>query len=132
MAAAFSKLIRAVGIHVEFFSDVDEARQLIANDRPSLVILQHDPPHIDGMATCRAIRQQGNGHEHRLPVVVVAGQEDQVPGAAAGVTDWLIKPFTGAYARTKILAWVLRTACQRMRGSFLAMKNVAWPGRLSL
>jgi hypothetical protein len=47
---------------------------------------------------------------------MVASQEYQAAGAAAGVTDWLIKPFTGAYARTKIRAWVLRTACQWMRG----------------
>jgi DNA-binding response OmpR family regulator len=110
---------------------MDEARKLIAQDRPSLVILEHDPPRIDGMATCRAIRQQCNGHEHQLPVVMVAAQEDPAPGAMAGVTDWLIKPFTGAYARTKICAWVLRTTCQWMRGSFLPMKNVAWLGRLS-
>jgi DNA-binding response OmpR family regulator/phosphoribosyl 1,2-cyclic phosphodiesterase len=114
MAAAFSEVIRAEGIHVELFSDVDEARKLIANDRPSLAILEHDPPRIDGMKACRAIRQQENDQE-QLPVVMVAAQEDQAPGAAAGVTDWLIKPFTDAYARTKIRAWVLRTACQWMR-----------------
>jgi DNA-binding response OmpR family regulator len=118
MAAAFSKVIQAEGIHVEFFSDIDEARKLIAKDRPSLAILEHDPPRIDGIEVCRAIRQQGNGHEHQLPVVMVASQEVQAPDAAAGVTDWLIKPFTGAYARTKIRAWVLRTACQWMRGCY--------------
>ncbi len=90
------------------------ANKLIAKDRPSLAILEHDPPRIDGMETCRAIRQQDNDHEHQLPVVMVASQEDQASGAAAGVTDWLIKPLTGAYARTKIRAWVLRTACQWM------------------
>jgi DNA-binding response OmpR family regulator len=116
MAAAFSKAIRAEGIHVEFFSDMDEARKLIAKDRPSLAILEHNPPRIDGMEMCRAIRQQNNDHEHQLPVVLVAAQEDQARGAAAGVTDWLIKPFTDAYAQTKIRAWVLRTACQWMRG----------------
>jgi CheY-like chemotaxis protein len=68
------------------------------------------------METCRAIRQQDNDHEHQLPVVMIASQEVQAPGAAAGVTDWLIKPFSGAHARTKIRAWVLRTACQWMRG----------------
>ena len=118
MATAFSEAIQAEGIHVEFFSDMDEARKLIAKDRPSLAILEHDPPRIDGMETCRAIRQQDNDHEHQLPVVMVASQEDQAPGAATGVTDWLIKPFTGAYARTKIRAWVLRTACQWMREGY--------------
>jgi DNA-binding response OmpR family regulator len=115
MAAAFSEVIRVEGIHVEFFTDLDEARKLIAKDRPSLAILEHDPPRIDGMETCRAIRQQDNDHKHQLPVVMIASQEDQAPGAAAGVTDWLIKPFSSAYARTKIRAWVLRTACQWMR-----------------
>ena len=115
MAAAFSKVIRAEGIHVECFSDLGQARKLIAKDRPSLAILEHDPPRIDGIETCRAIREQDNDHEHQLPVVMIASQEDQASGAAAGVTDWLIKPFTDAHARTKICAWVLRTACQWMR-----------------
>ena len=114
MAATFSEVIRAEGIDVEVFSDIDEARKLIAKHRPSLAVLEHDPPRIDGVETCRVIRQQDNDHEHELPVVVVASEDDRATGAAAGVTDWLIKPFTGAYARTKIRAWVLRTACQSM------------------
>jgi phosphoribosyl 1,2-cyclic phosphodiesterase/CheY-like chemotaxis protein len=115
MASALSRTIRADGIRAKFFSDVDEARTLIAKDRPLLAILEHDPPRIDGMEMCRAIRQQENDREGQLPVVMVAALEDQASGAAAGVTDWLIKPFTGAYARTKIRAWVLRTACQWIR-----------------
>jgi phosphoribosyl 1,2-cyclic phosphodiesterase/CheY-like chemotaxis protein len=116
MAAALSEAIRAEGIHAKRFSDMDEARTLIPNDRPSLAILEHDPPRIDGMEMCRAIRQQENDHAHQLPVVMIAAQEDHARGAAAGVTDWLIKPFTDAYARTKIRAWALRAACQWMRG----------------
>ncbi len=115
MAAALSKTIRAEGIHAKFFSNMDEARTLIAKHRPSLAILEHDPPRIDGMEVCRAIRQQETDREHQLPVVMVAAQEDQTAGAVAGVTDWLIKPFNDAYARTKIRAWTLRAACQWMR-----------------
>lgn len=114
MAAVLSDVIRAEGIRANFFSDVDEARKLIVKDRPSLAILEHDKTRVDGMKTCRAIRQiEGD----QLPVVMVAAQEDPVAGAAAGVTDWLIKPFTGSYARTKIRAWVLRTACRWMRAT---------------
>ena len=116
MAASLSKIIRAEGIRAKFFSNMDEARTLIAKDRPSLAILEHDPPRIDGVEMCRAIRQQENDREHRVPVVMVAAQENQARGAEAGVTDWLIKPFNDAYARTKICAWTLRAACQWMRG----------------
>jgi phosphoribosyl 1,2-cyclic phosphodiesterase/CheY-like chemotaxis protein len=117
MAAALSEAVRAEGICAKFFSDMDEARTLIAKDRPSLVIFEHDPPRINGMEMCYAIRQQENDRDYQLPVVMVAAQEDPDSGAAAGVTDWLIKPFTDAYARTKIRAWALRVACQWMRGA---------------
>jgi phosphoribosyl 1,2-cyclic phosphodiesterase/CheY-like chemotaxis protein len=117
LAAALSEAILAEGIHATLFSDIDEVKELIAKDRPSLAILEHDPPRIDGMDTCRAIRRQENNGEHRLPVVMIAGLEDSESGVAAGVTDWLIKPFTSAYARTKIRAWVLRTACRWIRGT---------------
>jgi phosphoribosyl 1,2-cyclic phosphodiesterase/CheY-like chemotaxis protein len=117
MAAALSEAVRAEGICAKFFSDMDEARTLIAKDRPSLVIFEHDPPRINGMEMCHAIRQQENDRDYQLPVVMVAAQEDPDSGVAAGVTDWLIKPFTDAYARTKIRAWALRVACQWMRGA---------------
>src|SRR5260370_39044191 len=81
----------------------------------SLAILEHDPPRIDGMEVCRAIRQQETDREHQLPVVMVAAQEDQTAGAVAGVTDWLIKAFNDAYARTKIRPWTFRAACQWMK-----------------
>jgi GAF domain-containing protein len=32
-------------------------------------------------------------------------------------TDWLIEPFTLSYARTKIRAWVLRSACRWVRAN---------------
>src|SRR2546429_8521409 len=91
-AAALSKIIRAEGIRAKFFSRIDEARTLIAKDRPSLAILEPDPPRIDGMEMCRAIRQQENDREHQVPVVMVAAQENQARGAEAGVMGWLRKP----------------------------------------
>jgi phosphoribosyl 1,2-cyclic phosphodiesterase/DNA-binding response OmpR family regulator len=114
MAAALSEAIHAEGIRATFFSGIDEARDLIAKDRPSLAILEHDIARIDGMNTCRAIRQMEGDQP---PVVMVVAQEDPAAGAAAGVTDWLITPFTSSYARTKIRAWVLRTACRWMRAA---------------
>jgi phosphoribosyl 1,2-cyclic phosphodiesterase/DNA-binding response OmpR family regulator len=117
IAAALSEAVRAEGIGTKFFSDIDQARKLISKDRPSLAILEHDMARIDGMKTCHAIRQTEGDHAHQLPVVMVAAQEDPAAGAAAGVTDWLIKPFASSYARTKIRAWVLRTACRWMRAN---------------
>ena len=68
-----------------------------------------------------------------MPVVIVASEQDQARGVSAGVTDWLIKPFTGAYARTKVRAWVLRTACQGMSDdSFPRAKSSASLDRLCL
>jgi hypothetical protein len=66
------------------------------------------------MEMCRAIHQQDADHAYQVPVVMIASQQDQA-GDARDVTDWLIKPFTDAHARTKIRTWVLRAACQWMR-----------------
>jgi phosphoribosyl 1,2-cyclic phosphodiesterase len=49
MAAALSEAARAEGVHAKFFSDMGEARALIAKDRPSLTIFEHDPPRINGL-----------------------------------------------------------------------------------
>jgi DNA-binding response OmpR family regulator len=102
----------AEGICAKTFWSLNTARALMAQERPWLAILEHDPPRVDGMDMCRSIRSLEEDDERRLPILMVAEQEDQPAGEAAGVTDWLIKPFTVAQARSKIGAWLLRTACQ--------------------
>jgi phosphoribosyl 1,2-cyclic phosphodiesterase/CheY-like chemotaxis protein len=115
MAALLSEVIRAEDIRTKFCPTVDEVWKLIVDDRPSLAILEHDVPSIDGLSACATIRKMECDDTNRLPVIIVATQEDRMAGAAAGVTDWLIKPFSSSYARTKIVAWVLRSACRWMR-----------------
>ena len=110
LAALVSDAIRAEGIRPHLFSNIDEARELIDKEIPSLVVLEHEKGSVDGMTTCRAIRQI-IGDE--APVIMVAEQEEP----AAGVAEWLIKPLTSSFARTKIRAWVLRTECRWIRAS---------------
>jgi phosphoribosyl 1,2-cyclic phosphodiesterase/CheY-like chemotaxis protein len=117
IAATLSEAVRAEGIPVSFASDADTARTLILKDRPSLVMLEHDIPRIDGMEICRAIRSDFVADDSELPIIMVAARQDLATGIAVGVTDWLIKPFTISYARTKLRAWILRTACHWMRAS---------------
>lgn len=117
IAAILSEAIRAEGIPVKFVSDGDAAHHLILKDPPSLVMLEHDIPRIDGLEICRAIRSELVADESKLPIVLVAAREDPAAGAVAGVTDWLTKPFTSSYARTKVRAWILRAACQWVRAS---------------
>ena len=112
VAAALAEAVRAEGARAIFFSDLDAARTLIAKDRPSLAMIEHDIVRGDGMALCHEIRKT---EADRFPVVIVAEREEAAVGAAAGVTDWLIMPFTSSYARTKIRAWILRAVCRWMR-----------------
>jgi phosphoribosyl 1,2-cyclic phosphodiesterase/DNA-binding response OmpR family regulator len=91
-----------------------DARSLsVVKDRPALAILEHDPPRIDGIAFCRALRRLAS--ERRLPVLLVAENEDADAGTAAGVSDWLLKPFTTAHVRTKVRTWLLRHAYKRIK-----------------
>src|SRR5262249_23499398 len=117
ISATLSEVVRAEGIPIGFAPDVETARTLILKDKPSLVMLEHDLPRIDGMEICRSIRRDLMPDDAELPIIVVASHQDLPAGVAAGVTDWLITPFTNSYARTKVRAWILRTACHWMRAS---------------
>jgi phosphoribosyl 1,2-cyclic phosphodiesterase/CheY-like chemotaxis protein len=112
MAAMLSEAIRAEGIRPHFFTDIDEVKRLDGERGPSVVMLEDNKSRINGLETCRAIRHLSGD---AVPVVMIATEANIAAGAAAGVTDWLVNPFTESYARTKIRAWVLRTECRWIR-----------------
>lgn len=86
----------------------------VREDPPSLVLLEHRPPHLDGRKLADELRRSEPAGSVQVPVVLVAGERDAV-GAPGAATDWLVAPFSLNYARAHIRAWVLRSACRWVR-----------------
>jgi CheY-like chemotaxis protein len=64
---------------------------------------------------CRSLRRDPASRAKYVPIVLVREKEspaEQQREAEAGITDWLIWPFSEPYARTRIRAWVLGEACR--------------------
>ncbi|MBK8540165.1 MAG: GAF domain-containing protein [Ardenticatenia bacterium] len=106
MAAA----VRAIGLQLLTAGDADLA-VVAAAAEPALILLDRALPGGDVLALCRRLREGTQGQRSLLPIVLIADQaseEDRRQAEAAGVTDWLVRPFSPAYARSRITAWVLR------------------------
>lgn len=114
-AAMIAAAVEAEGVPLRKFSDSSQVAEFLQNQRTSLVVLDHDPPRVDGLVACRAIRQRASADNQSMPVIMLAAREDAAGGEAAGVTEWIVKPFTASYLRTKARAWILRTDCQWVR-----------------
>ena len=114
-ALTIAQAVQADGIRVLMAPDGDAVLRVVRSDQPSLVIVEHSLPTMDGLEVCRAIRASGTAYAREVPIIITALQEHVAAGATAGVTDWLIKPFSHEYARTHVRAWLLRTICRWMQ-----------------
>jgi two-component system response regulator MprA len=108
LAGLLIGVMKAEGVRVRLVTDAQSALEAVESDRPSLIALEHNPPEIDGLAACRAIRGKADAYATTVPIVLVAAQEEAVAGTAAGVTGWLLTPFSSIYARTRLRAGLLR------------------------
>jgi phosphoribosyl 1,2-cyclic phosphodiesterase/CheY-like chemotaxis protein len=108
LAGLLVGVVKAEGIRVRLVTDAESAVQAVLSDRPSLVALEHNLPGMDGLNACRAIRMTADTYATEVPIVIVSAEEDAVAGTAAGVTGWLVTPFSSIYARTRLRAGVLR------------------------
>src|SRR5881628_3982973 len=87
--------------------DGDEARRLLEQRDPSLVVLDLMLPGMDGLELCRWIRTRS-----QLPVIMLTarGEEaDRIVGLELGADDYVTKPFSPRELATRVRA-VLRRA----------------------
>ena len=115
MKSLLAKAITAEGLHFQDVASSEEIPREPLGERPSLVIVEHAPPRINGVEMVQALRESEAAGAVQIPIVIVATVDHRPDPDRGGATDWLIAPFTMSYARTKIRAWVLRTACRWMR-----------------
>ncbi len=114
-AGMLSEAAQAENIQVLVEEDADSTLRVFKSDQPSLVILDEQLAGNNALEVCRAIRSLGDDFAREMPIIIVADEEDVAAGITASVTDWLIKPFSSEYARTRIRAWVLRNTCRWIR-----------------
>lgn len=109
-------LVRAVlapeGYRLLSALDGDTALRLARAVHPSLILLDWRMPGRDGLEVCSTLRAEADSQLRDVPVVLLTAQvgaEDMAAGFAAGVTDYLTKPFKPAYLRSRVRGWLLRT-----------------------
>jgi DNA-binding response OmpR family regulator len=95
------------GFEVITAADGETAVEIVANQKPQLVILDILMPKLDGITTCERIRQFSN-----VPVIMLTakGEEnDRVRGFSVGADDYVVKPFSVNEVIARVRA-VLRRA----------------------
>ncbi len=103
---------RSAGVRTIHLAEGAAILRQAETEPPALLLLEDLPGRIDGLEICRTLRANSDQRFQTLPIVVVAARERVSEGRAAGVTRWLIFPFTTQYAEAQIEAWIMRSACR--------------------
>jgi len=99
------------GFRVVTADDGMAALDLARAERPALLLLDWQMPRASGVEVTRALRGDADPDLSATPVVLItaqSGSENTAAGFAAGVTDYLTKPFRPAHVRARVRAWLLR------------------------
>ncbi len=110
-AALIAGAVELESIRIVKVDDRDRAIEQYRSDLPSLVILDEALGGGSVLETCHDIRQIDD-NAYDVPIIVAADETSASADSANEITDWLIKPFSREYVRTRIMAWVLRQSCR--------------------
>ncbi len=105
---ALRAILAGQGCSVIEARDGEEAVEEMKADRPDLVLLDINMPGIDGLETCKRIRELSD-----VPIIMVtvrANEKDKVAALDAGADDYLVKPFGTQELLARVRAAVRRLA----------------------
>jgi DNA-binding response OmpR family regulator len=104
------RYLRRDGYETREAATGDEARQILEEESPELVVLDVMLPGTDGLELCRWIRSRSE-----LPVIMLTarGEEtDRIVGLELGADDYVTKPFSPRELATRV-----RTVLRRSRSA---------------
>ncbi len=119
---ALERALELEGYVVEQAADGQEALVRIGESPPDAVILDVLMPNLDGLETCRRLRER----ELELPVLMLTARDavsDRVEGLDAGADDYLVKPFALAELLARVRA-LLRRFDNGGEGEMLAIGDL--------
>jgi signal transduction histidine kinase len=103
--------LEAVGLVVDQAADGSEAVGMLARNAYDVVLMDMQMPGMDGLEATRRIRSRDAGH--RVPIVAMTANafaEDRARCVAAGMDDFLAKPYVPEELFATVLRWLSRNA----------------------
>ena len=108
-------MLAALGLQAATAADGRKALDMLAVDKFDVVLMDCQMPVMDGFsATAELRRREGTGN--RMPVIALtanATHEGRDACLAAGMDDYLAKPFSRAALREVLARWLPAAACSR-------------------
>ena len=107
--------IDADGLRLLTAHEGDTFASLVQTEQPSLIFVQRSSQDDDVLQLCSSVRRDPASTAKNVPIVMareVESPAEQQVEAEAGITDWLVWPFSATYTRTRIRAWLLGEACR--------------------
>lgn len=120
IVALLTATLRQDGFRVLTAGDGEAALRMARAERPALILLDWRMPALEGVEVTRALRSDSDPYLRRVPIVLLTGEtgsENTAAGFAAGVTDYLIKPFKPPFVRARVRAWLVRGGAPTATGT---------------
>ena len=109
MGRGIAMALTGTGTSVTCRSTLTLAREMLAEDRFDLLLLDVNLPDGSGLDLLRQVRSEGNA----TPVILLTANDlelDEVTGLEAGADDYITKPFSLAVLRARVNTQLRRTA----------------------
>lgn len=87
--------MRGAGHEVDSVTDGEQALASVASRAPDVIILDWMMPRVDGVEVCERIRVNDGDHHIKVLMLTAKSQQHDIDRAyAAGVDDYIVKPFS--------------------------------------
>ena len=116
-----SEYLRRDGVRVTEADNGRKALELLANDRPDVVVLDVMLPEVNGFEVLQTIRRT-----HDMPVILLTArtsESDRVAGLDLGADDYVLKPFSPRELAARVRS-VLRRSKASTGGKVLELGDI--------
>ena len=128
IADVVSRYLERAGYRTQVAADGAQALEMVARQRPDLVVLDLMLPGIDGLEVMRRLRTP-DGERIALILLTAKGEEsDRVIGLRLGADDYVVKPFSPVELVARVDAVLRRVDTSPAREATIELSDMTIDG----